>query len=546
MTKASDKGICGLSAHDGLWRAVAGLLGLAAILLVFYATSGYGINVSSDSVAYIAAADSFAQGKGFLTCEEIYFALWPPMYPIILSISHLLGVTTYCFARCLSAFMFGALVVMTAWVLHKAVRCWLAGAIGALCLLVSGVMAVYLMAWSETVFNLLALIVLYLVHRSCVSASLKPFICAALATMIACVTRYVGVTLVLTAGLMIITDSRLSFGKRIARGVVFGLISLLPFIAWIVRNALLTGLLTGERYRSTDTLFLCTANLSRNLVSWLLPFIDSVTSVEHSFLSNLSMIIGLVIILAVLGIIIWHCMRFSGAKRMRHPLTPFIVFIPVYAVYLTLSSWKTALDPIDRRYVSPLYAPVIIVVAGFLCELAWGGLGALGSAITHPRLLKFVRGVIVCFAVLWLMLNVARAAKVTRDARLTGRGGGACGYTDKGWVDSEIMHYLKTNPPAPLLITNEPPALYANFGWTSRMAPKKTLYRGVEYIGDESIAKLKEAINKREEAHIVWFDFSPVNYLFTPNEMKEHFDIQPVRLFKAGGVYRIRDRQKNS
>ncbi len=57
---------------------------LVGISLVWAATSKYGAGVSSDSIFYLASADSFAQGKGLLDHEGFPYILWPPLYPVLL------------------------------------------------------------------------------------------------------------------------------------------------------------------------------------------------------------------------------------------------------------------------------------------------------------------------------------------------------------------------------------------------------------------------------------------------------------------------------
>ena len=63
-----------------------GLFGIMGAGIVILLTSPHGAGITPDTVSYVSAARSLADGHGFLQYNGEYLVFQPPLYPIILAL----------------------------------------------------------------------------------------------------------------------------------------------------------------------------------------------------------------------------------------------------------------------------------------------------------------------------------------------------------------------------------------------------------------------------------------------------------------------------
>src|SRR5207244_3432867 len=106
----------------------------------------------------------------------------------------------------------------------------------------------------ETIFILFLLLFIMAMHRYLQTNSGKALLAAAIITSFACVTRYVGITIIVTGGILILLNTKLSLRKRFADEIIFSVISSLLLAINLYRNYHLSGMLTGNREKSITSL----------------------------------------------------------------------------------------------------------------------------------------------------------------------------------------------------------------------------------------------------------------------------------------------------
>lgn len=179
-------------------------LSLSAVFLILYATSTYGIGISPDSVGYIAVARNLADGNGFTDYQGNAFVIQPPLFPIALaSVELLSGIDPEEGARFLNALVAGCTVGLGGFVLLRFVRGPLVVLGGLAILFSTPQIAVSTYAWSEPLFNLLVLIFLTIIISHS-SLGRREVVFLGVVTALACLTRYIGYSLVATGVILIL------------------------------------------------------------------------------------------------------------------------------------------------------------------------------------------------------------------------------------------------------------------------------------------------------------------------------------------------------
>ena len=210
--------------NDIIWYITSSAAAVIAILLIILGTSKYGPGISADSVAYMHAARSLAAGKGYVYFGfDAPFIQWPPLYPSLLAIAELLGLDVATAANYLNAFILGLIIFIFGVWAAKNIR-YRIYVLWGLVALVFSVPLLYVSryVWSEPLFILLLLLFIIEVEKYIKTQKHGFLLLAAVFAALACMTRYIGVVLVLT-GVVVILLQRKKFVNRLCSILVFGL-----------------------------------------------------------------------------------------------------------------------------------------------------------------------------------------------------------------------------------------------------------------------------------------------------------------------------------
>ncbi len=520
-------------------------MGLVAMLLLLLCTSRYGIGLSPDSTNYIFSARSLLAGNG-LPLDGI-MAQQAPLFPILLSVSSLSGLDPLESARYLNTLLFGLIIFVSACWLRKEINTHIFFATAILTLLLGmKILSVSIFAWTEPLFILLSLLSLFFLNKFLESWDKSSFIFAVIFVALACLCRYIGVTIILTGVVLILLRKRdTGILKKLACCVSYALLSAIPLVIIAVRNQLGTGTLFGIRFPSGSNISVNIQNVLKTIGSWFLP-------------GNTPAIVRIIV---VAGVIIGLCTVFYLRRRelikALKPISLFSTlgtFIFIYSSFVLISASLVAYDPLSNRLMIPIYIPLVMLTFLLLDNLpdviGWSNLKRILNAIPpkvlsmlgikasqiskEPLLTPRVKMILTLLLGFWIVFIGAKTALFTVAAMENGAGG----YNTEIWRTSETMLYLEDNPLSGHIYSNGADVLYILLD----LPDVESIPRKAENISTSS-TKDFESLNQtisEEDVYLVWFDNNDWrDYLYSPGELGVIYRLEIVEITSDGSIYRM-------
>lgn len=331
-------------------------LGAAHVLIRSF-NQGPNLDRELDSLIYLSVADSLVVGDGITTFSGHSSALWPPFYSITIAFAGLLRIDSVYAGLLVNAVAFGLVILWTGIWLRQHTGSQLL-ALGAAVV----VMSSYTLTWlssnvlSEPLFICFTLLALAQLGRFRESKNYRQsaIVWSAVFAALAAVTRYMGITIILTAIILILICTQLPLARRLKYVVVYCGISITPLTLWMIRNWLIIGHPIGNRSASGSRTITLTDILRQTgdvFDLWLF------SETSPGWLG--------VLLIAVGGFMVIGMIRIGMFRQLRNlgPALPFALFIVVYLTVFTIifpfASWSIVHD----RYISPVYVPIVGVIA---------------------------------------------------------------------------------------------------------------------------------------------------------------------------------------
>ncbi|MBN2464756.1 hypothetical protein JXD38_03915 [candidate division WOR-3 bacterium] len=521
-----------------LWRIAVIMLALVAAGQVLLSTAKYGAGLSSDSVAYYDIARSLMSGKGYVFHSGEPLVCWPPLYPTLLAlVGSATGLDPGAFAHIVNAVLFAFVICLSACLFWPAFRQDPAyGLLGVLAVLLSlPLSVVYAMAWSECLF--IVLVLFYLVHaqRYWKSGSMWSLTLMLLSTALACLTRYIGVTLVLAGALTVMLASGLYLRVRLARTFAFVVVSLLPLGLWLVHNYQKAGTLSGNRFHPGFDLVPNAILAAMTILLWYEPVgmvaklapasvARAISPAGWSLTLTASLCVGLAgAIVLALALVLSRALRRRLACSLWSVFSecsPTVLYLAAYLVALLALASRGASSYVDHRLLSPVYVPVTQTLFMLIWSLT-GQPSPAGAAIG--------RRVPMLLFVLWLCLPLQRVVASTAERFRNGAGG----YSTSTWYKSETLAAARRLSEGSTIhaYSNGADALWALAGVSATMTPSRLEVR---------LEDLKGHWPAREASILVWFTIVTKRpYLFSIEELGSISSIERLAHFSDGFVYRV-------
>ena len=228
------------------WTLLTAAAALGAGLVLLWQGS-HGPTMGPDAVNYITVARSLLAGDGLVGLHGAPLLLQPPLYPALLASGGLFGLDPYAVAGPLNAVIFGLTVLVGGWWLRRRLHSrllWLWGCLSiALALPLAGIAST---ALTESVFILFVTLSLTQIDAHLGGGGRAALIRAAAFGALACLTRYLGVSVILAVVPMLLA-ARVAPWEKVKRIAVYTLIAAAPVGLWMLRNFLLAGSTTGGR-----------------------------------------------------------------------------------------------------------------------------------------------------------------------------------------------------------------------------------------------------------------------------------------------------------
>ena len=402
---------------------------------------------------------------------------------------------------------------------------------------------------------------------------------SAIFAALAAVTRYMGLALILTGIIMLLAHRRSPALARLKHAAAWGACACAPLALVLVRNQAVSGTLAGSRHNVSGQPLL--DSLAQAVEVFRLGILPTAPAWSGYLLLALA-------VLAASGVALVRLMaraapetapdaapdaipdagpdsapggaqakpRLGGGQSFLaktdlevlrvHQAKPrfgggqsFGLFALLHLGILVIIASATVTQPVDARYLAPIYAPLLIAAALLLDRLL--RIEASGKAALAKRALA---GLLLAGWLTMVGFDSLNNVRLTAHALESGYRG----YNAAQWRERETVAHARANPIAGQAFSNEPEALY--------------LYTGASPVGKVPLASIIHGCEAwlqsiAAPAYIVWFDErapppSLKKVLGWPakpaptkpkrcniREMQPHPALEPLADLPDGAVYRV-------
>lgn len=467
------------SDKDILLSLTIGFMAFLASANLLIRSSYHGLFSSLDTEIYLSVTENLTSGEGLRDYSYFPSSWWPPFYPLLLAVLNIFETEVRDASRTFNIVAFGLIIILTGHWLNRYIksRLLIIGVVTAIA--ISHILnLITLFALSETLFILLTLLSLvsldtFLNQRYSINALIFSALFGALATM----TRFAGISIILTAIFSLIIDRKLPISKRLRYIVIYVAMSFSPLLSYLTYSRITTGYSLIGRYSSVEFIPLRQLiSIIKMLYAWFfIPEVGNIHGLSgivegwtiRIYVDLLSPSWAIYYLCAVIGIItlvilvsiIQHvrvgikqmikCYSIWDLSSIRIFLI-LLIYIVTYILVL-LAPFKGT-GEIHYRFISPLYIPIIVLIVFILerlfCREAWKQLTV--SKLALLTLLAFGCVLHINRAVRW---NVDLTLKTLEYSNYNQY---LQGYT----LDSPTIEYLNTNNLNGDFLVNYLPIIY--------------------------------------------------------------------------------------
>ena len=444
-------------------------LALLGVLLVLLHGVTYGAALEWDSATYINVARNLLAGNGFFqSYDGNYYVHWPPLFPGLLALASLSIFDPHEIAGLVNAIAFGLTIFF--------VGRWLRRKIESRGLVLWGCLAIALSdpllqnaGWvlSEPVFILWTLLALVGTEKFLDTDRHSSLVWSAIFTALACLTRYVGVTIVITVVLVLLFKSKRTrpiLGK-VRYIAAYLVISLTPLGLWLLRNVLLSGTLTGyARSHPPFASFLQYGwQILDILASWTVPLLKPVPA-------SAAIATGIALLVLAIGVVMAFARREAQTRPDGNTFALFGAFALIYLAFLLVAASTTPVG-VGARHVSPAYIPLLFIVALTLDKfLRLERKRTLPKTVVDRSRARILmqgrrrRSLLVAVMVSALALQLGGSIITTGRNIHTANGDGSkynsWNISNARFVDSAVLRYMREHPVTGWVYSNEFFAVY--------------------------------------------------------------------------------------
>lgn len=407
-----------------------------------YQTTTWGVGLSTDSITYLEGARSILKNWNLNGIGTHY----PPLYFILIALTALITGDVLEALRLLQLLTIALNFILFTLIIWKGTHKALLPTI--LCSLLfatsQSVLYIHTMAWSEGSFCFFALLGFYflahyLEHKNNRFPTLT---LSALFIGLAFITRYVGITLIVTGVIALALYVSGNKTKRITDCLYFGFLSSFPMLLWMGRNWFVSNAATiRQLVVHTISIEKIQAGM-QVLLSWL--FLPS----NYLFI--------LLIILLLITITYVVSMKRLDTKHLNRTSEICFIFIFIYIPFLLVSiSLFDAHTPLDVRILFPVYLFFIL------------GLVVLSHRVYHTKSIR-----IVSYVMFFVLFLLAYAQFGIQKQYLSYASTNGIGFASKKWAQSDMLQWVKTLPKGTIIYTNGPDAIKIIANRSSKMVPR--------------------------------------------------------------------------
>lgn len=520
------------------WMLVALASLGAAFVLARQVT--FGVGLTWDPLNYIVVARNLVEGNGFV---QLYadgeYTRWPPLYPVLLAAASLFFFDPLDTAGPVGALAFG----LTVFAVGQWARQRFASRILVLwvCLAVAisyPLTSVAAWAFTEVPFILFTSLSLIWTDRFLHHGRQGALIWAAIFAALACLTRYVGPSLILVVLPLVMLRPGAALRDRTRQGATYAFVALFPICLWMLRNFLIegrpTGRRTGPRHTFIETLDTMLGEVARGALLWDLWNPSEVVRLIAIPLAGVAVLIPV----AVAGYAFVHSVRKGVTSSDRCGWISLAVFggyTLAHLLSIMIAASVSYVMPLGGRMLAPACIPLLLATTLVLDRLLsterhgpeLNRLGSLPLFRTVGRTGKGPtrrRGVLLALPLaLWLVIQVLLNARDIRRANTQG-----LGFASRQWADSEVLRYMREAGIRGTAISSSPVTyLYTaaqKYSYLPRRLP--TVQSKLERVGGGQ--------------HLVWFHtVNTDDYTYGAADLRGLTGLEVVAELSDGIIFRI-------
>jgi hypothetical protein len=494
--------------------------------VLWFSISKYGLGVSTDSVHLLFGGLNLSEGHGLISYDGSFLILWPPLYPVLLGLTHLAsGLDMLAAAGVLQAITFIGLSLCLSILFLRMFpdNFPLALAANVLCDVGAVVLIGFDEVGSDYVHLFLVVLCVLLTGYYVESKSPRVFVALAAIGMLATLDRYLGIAALATGVTAAVFLVGGSLGQRLLRGVIL-VATALPSAIWLA--------ITSQLYGKRDPIsFAENFNwFSKSILEWFLP--AQVKRAQPDVrITLLWVVIGALIILAGVA-----TSRVKGetAARTRAFTVPMFVFGLFYTLALFGSASLTYFNKLGGRFLLPLYIPFVTLVVVAI------GLVLRGTA-RHSSALRLATAVISTGMLSLLALLLLRnTLPIVIGSHAQGAVGGGNAFNTAVWNENQALQYWSSHRPQGdyLLLSNEPDGVAFLTRHATAGSPRKT---SGPYATDNFplSSYIPELFSAGLDVYLVWIEPGNPQFFYTVDDLASIARMQPLFVSDDGAVYRL-------
>lgn len=482
---------------------IAAIIGFYVIQLF---TSYSGIGISPDSIMYASTANNIQAHGSLITYNKTPLVFFPVFYPFFLAVIQFISRSEpIAIGAIINSFLFAGVIFVTGWMLskfvaHSPIYKWL---ILIAIILSPALLQIYTFLWSETLFILEVMFFIAAYHYYLQKHSTKRLFLVALVAAIGCITRYAGVTLIGTGGLLLLLDNKLTIPDKVKHISLFSIVSSSLLLANLTYNRLTAGLSTGTREPSITPFFKNMYYVGTVIVDW-----GSLGDKADNF----AIPIASFVLLALIVVLLWKA--FKG--RINSYENIFIAFAVVYGAFIVLSATISRYEQINSRLLAPMFIPLLVSCTSWVPDVL-----TVIKSKTKYVLAGIAIVLMLAFEYFTLRLDMQRYDSES--------GYGIPGYADDDWNKSPFVEYLRAHkhifkPDIPIY-TDADEAVYIFTEMQSQLIPHTFFQKDVD----------KFYVKKR--FYLIWFNNVFKGELITLDDILKNKKMVKIASTADGEVY---------
>jgi hypothetical protein len=405
-----------------------------------------GVGWSWDTSDYVAVGKNFASGNGLLDATGIPMTVRPPGLSILIGIGDLLGLSVNLTVQILNVIC-AIVTVLGTFHLSQIAKAkkHIALIAAAFVAFSPALLWQYSMIWSEPPFIALVVIAMIVALKP-VSAS-KFILLVVLFTALFFV-RYVGPVFAASIALSAAWFDRQKLGliKSALMNFAILLVSLIPVWYWLQRNESIDGTLTGARTPAGGSLLNPLKTFTATLGSWVTasPVEGGIYLSWNDYPSN-TKILGVLIFITLAILLISYFFSRSRVENSESGSNVLLLSGSTALIYIAFSAYRFVhfeLGPLDNRMMTPIFVPLVLVVA----------LLADRVKVSSQSLRKVAISIFLMFLGFQALSGVADALRFGRDGRY---------WAAEAFQIQPIHEFVKDLPTDISLMSNLPQQLFA-------------------------------------------------------------------------------------